>query len=273
MFYDHCAASDLCQTNIVVTTETSSSNPLVLAIETATRAGSVAVARGDDLLSHKEGDASISHSTNLIEMVGAVLNEAAVTLRDIEVFAVAVGPGSFTGLRIGLATVKAFAECNHRRIVGVSTLAAIARATGVEGDVVSLLPAGRGEVFAQMFSVCDGVVKAKDDAAHLSPHETLSKYGHASDVRFAGEGVRKLCEYLEQSRGEISVEKAHKINAFADLIGCDPLANSVAALGLIEFRARKSVSPEELHAVYIRPSDAEINERWQQQKKQPPAPA
>lgn len=273
MFYDHCAASDLCQTSIVVATETSSSDPLVLAIETATRAGSVAVARGGDLLSHKQGDASIPHSMNLIEMVDAVLQEAGVTLRDIEVFAVAVGPGSFTGLRIGLATVKAFAECNHRRIVAVSTLAAIAHATGVEGDVVSLLPAGRGEVFAQLFSVCHGVVRAKDDAAHLSPSETLSKYGHESDVRFAGEGSQKLREYLAQSRGEISGETAGKINSSTNPIGCAPLAISVAALGLMEFREGKSVRPEELQAVYIRPSDAEINERWQQQKKQPPAQA
>ena len=157
----------------MLTAEASNPEPLILAIETATRAGSVAVARGETLLSCREGDASISHSTNLIEMIDAVLNEAGAPLSDVDVFAVAVGPGSFTGLRIGLATVKAFAEVNQRPIAGISTLAAVAHASALEGDVVSLLPAGRGEVFAQMFSVAAGKVEAKDEPAHLSPPETI----------------------------------------------------------------------------------------------------
>jgi tRNA threonylcarbamoyladenosine biosynthesis protein TsaB len=247
---------------------TAMSNPLILAIETATRAGSVAVSRGAEVLAHAVGDPSVSHSTNLIEMVDGVLQETGFTLADVDVFAVAVGPGSFTGLRIGLATVKAFAECNDRPIVGVSTLAAVAHATGVEGDVVSLLPAGRGEVFAQLFSICDGVVKAKDDAAHLSPAETLSKYGEGSDIQFAGDGTRKLVEYLEQSHVDLGDETARRINSSANQTGFAPLANSVAALALKDFREGKSVKPEELHAVYVRPSDAEINEQWQQQKQQ-----
>src|ERR1041385_8227775 len=106
--------------------ESSNPEPLILAIETATRAGSVAVARGGSVLALREGDASISHSMNLIEMIDAVLREAGALLADVDVFAVAVGPGSFTGLRIGLATMKAFAEVNQGPVVGISTLAAIA---------------------------------------------------------------------------------------------------------------------------------------------------
>ena len=112
----------------MLTAASSNQEPLILAIETATRAGSVAVTRGETLLSCREGDASISHSTNLIEMIDLVLNEVGAQLSDVDVFAVAVGPGSFTGLRIGLATVKAFAEVNQRPIVGISTLAAVAHA-------------------------------------------------------------------------------------------------------------------------------------------------
>src|SRR5207302_9673103 len=104
-------------------------------------------------LSVREGDASISHSTNLIAMIDEALRDSGSTVSDIDLFAVAVGPGSFTGLRIGLATVKALAVCTQRRIVGVSTLAAIAHAIDATGHVVSLLPAGRGEVFAQLFAV------------------------------------------------------------------------------------------------------------------------
>src|ERR1041384_8457042 len=118
----------------MLTPKSSNSEPLILAIETATRAGGVAVARGKTVLSCREGDASISHSTNLIEMIDAVLNEAGAQLSDVDVFAVAVGPGSFTGLRIGLATVKAFAEVNQRPIVGISTLAAVGHPSALDGE-------------------------------------------------------------------------------------------------------------------------------------------
>src|SRR6266545_5333241 len=165
----------MCQTNKVLTTEYTEEiqkkrdehQPLILAIETATPAGSVAVARGEAVLSSQVGDPSVSHSTNLIEMIESALNDAGAKLSNVNLFAATVGPGSFTGLRIGLATVKAFASVTDRQIVGVSTLAAIGHATRVEGQIVSLLPAGRGEVFAQMFSVNEGNVIALDAAAHL----------------------------------------------------------------------------------------------------------
>src|ERR1051326_6657944 len=91
--------------------------PLILAIETATRAGGVALARGEEVLVSITGDAAVSHSTNLIEMIDGVLRDAGVTLAQVDLFAVAQGPGSFTGLRIGLATVKAFAAHLHREVV------------------------------------------------------------------------------------------------------------------------------------------------------------
>jgi len=259
----------------MLTTESSNPEPLILAIETATRAGSVAVARGETLLSCREGDASISHSMNLIEMIDAILNEAGAHLSDVDVFAVAVGPGSFTGLRIGLATVKAFAEVNQRPIVGISTLAAVAHASALEGDVVSLLPAGRGEVFAQMFSVAAGWVEAKDVAAHLSPAEAIARYGNRPGVQFSGEGAPKLSEYIRNSRQQDAPEDsgAQIMQSLDAARRSVALAGSVAALALKDYREGKAVKPEDVHAVYVRPSDAEINERWQQQKQQPQAQA
>ena len=255
----------------MLTAASSNQEPLILAIETATRAGSVAVTRGETLLSCREGDASISHSTNLIEMIDVVLNEAGAQLSDVDVFAVAVGPGSFTGLRIGLATVKAFAEVNQRPLVGISTLAAVAHASGLQGDVVSLLPAGRGEVFAQMFSVAAGEVEAKDEPAHLSPAETIARYGSRTGVQFSGEGAPKLSEYIRDSAYQTASEesRARIINSLDAARSSVPLARSIAALALKDYREGKAVKSEDLHAVYLRPSDAEINERWQQQKQQP----
>src|SRR2546427_6135598 len=148
-------------------------DPLILAIETATRAGNVALARGAEILGSASGNASASHSTDLLQTVESILKSAGVELSQVDLFAAALGPGSFTGLRIGLATIKSFAVCTGRSCAGVSTLAAIAHAAGTAKSTVALLPAGRGEVFAQMFSVDDRQVRELDAAAHLSPAAVL----------------------------------------------------------------------------------------------------
>src|SRR5882672_9328509 len=156
--------------------------PLILAIETATRAGSVALARGNEILCSASGDAAASHSTDLIETVETILKSARVELSEIDLFAAAEGPGSFTGLRIGLATTKSFAVCTGRLCAGISTLAAIAHAAGNSERTVSLVPAGRGELFAQMFSVRDGQARELDEAAHPPPKAILERYRQAQPV-------------------------------------------------------------------------------------------
>src|SRR5260370_29252815 len=119
--------------------------PLILAIETATRSGSISLARGSDILCSGSGDPAVSHSSHLIEHIDSLLRKANARLEEMQLFAAAVGPGSFTGLRIRLATVKAFAVFLERNVVGVSTLAAIAHAAGGASRTVALLPAGRGQ--------------------------------------------------------------------------------------------------------------------------------
>ncbi len=246
-------------------------DPLILAIETATRAGSVAVAKGRNVLSSRVGDATVSHSANLIELIDQVLKDAGAKLSDIDLFAAAVGPGSFTGLRIGLATVKALANCTGRKVAGVSTLAAIAHASETAGEVISLLPAGRGEVFAQHFSTEQGSVAAIDAAAHLSPRALLEKYGNLADVTWAGDGAGQQIDLLTtwaREKGLRLTDSGSNESGWRIIQETDDLAKAVAALALTEYKAGRSSSAEELHAVYVRASDAEINERWQQEKAQ-----
>ena len=241
----------------------SSTEPVILAIETATRAGSVAVARDEKILASKSGDATSSHSTDLIENIDAVLREAAAALHDIDLFAVAVGPGSFTGLRIGLATVKSLAVSLDRKCVGVSTLAAIAQAGGVTERVVALLPAGRGEVFAQMFAVRPNVVEPRDEPAHLTPQAMLVRYGNYQPVTWAGEGAQAQLQLLTdeaQTRGISLKTAATEANTHGWMIADETprLAEAVAILALREWRNGKLIDPEDLQANYVRASDAEI---------------
>jgi tRNA threonylcarbamoyladenosine biosynthesis protein TsaB len=238
--------------------------PLILSIETATRAGSVALVRGKEVLGSGSGDPVASHSTDLIQTVAGILQNAGLELSEIELFAAAVGPGSFTGLRIGLATIKSFAMCTGVSCAGVSTLGAIAHAAGTSESTVSLLPAGRGELFAQMFSVSDGQVRELDTPAHLSPDAILERYGGMDRLRWAGEGAHQHAEKLR--------DWARLRNKIFTGPGADPgewslaqpvaqLAVSIASLALNAYRSGHTVSPNDLRAVYVRASDAEINEK------------
>jgi tRNA threonylcarbamoyladenosine biosynthesis protein TsaB len=186
------------------------------------------------------------------------LRKAGAALGDVDLFAAAVGPGSFTGLRIGLATIKAFAVHLRREVVGVPSLAALAHASRASGNIIALLPAGRGEVFAQQYHVRNGTVSPIDEPQHLSPEVVIERYSAIPDLHWVGEGTRML-----ERAGREFVSGTGDANQLE-------LAPSVAVLAGRAFREGKTASPEDLQAVYVRASDAEINERWQQQKLQQP---
>ena len=236
--------------------------PIILAIETATRAGSVAVSRGDHILSCATGDASASHSTDLIERVDRVLREAGLQLGNVDLLAAAIGPGSFTGLRIGLASVKSLAVVMKKKCAGVSTLAAVAHAAVQSERTVALLPAGRGEVFAQMFSVVGNNVTPLDEPMHISPQMMLSKYGSYSQMIWAGEGAHAQIELLlaEAERLGIPLSFAADVNGGGWSVAPknEKIAESVARLASGELSAGRIVEPEDLRANYVRPSDAEM---------------
>jgi tRNA threonylcarbamoyladenosine biosynthesis protein TsaB len=238
--------------------------PLILAIETATRAGSVALTKGRQIVSSTSGDASVSHSTDLIQAIEEALTGGGVRLSDIDLFAAAVGPGSFTGLRIGLATIKSFAVCTERSCAGISTLAAIAHAAGAAESTVSLLPAGRGELFVQMFAVDEDQVRELDAAAHLSPPAVLEKYGAGSEIVWAGEGAHQYAEILRAGanvRNRSFDESTRTRTGWSLAPLKDQLATSIAALALNAYHDGSTVDPNQLRAVYVRASDAEINEK------------
>ena len=243
--------------------------PLILAIETATRAGSVALVRGEDLLASASGDASASHSQDLLESIERILLDGGVKLSEVELFAAAEGPGSFTGLRIGLATTKSFAVCTGRSCVGVSTLAAIAQAADNAERVVSLLPAGRGELFAQMFSVTNGQVRDLDNPTHLSLSDILEKYGLLQPLVWAGEGANLNAEALRTWAVNHNIpinDSGGSSSGWRIVPLSHQLAISIAKLALDKYSNGDTVSPNELRAVYVRASDAEIKEKWPREK-------
>jgi tRNA threonylcarbamoyladenosine biosynthesis protein TsaB len=249
----------------------SNKTPLILSIETATRAGSIAISRGETLLAAQTGDASVSHSAHLLESVQDVLEEAGVTLREVDVFAASIGPGSFTGLRIGLATVKSFAATMGRLCVGVPTLYAIAHAAGKSERTLALLPAGRGEVFAQLLAVeLSGDVHPLDSPTHIAPHKLLDKFKSEASLKWAGDGAHMHAEAIKAQALAQGIlfwdesEEAHieqeRDSQWSIAPAQDVLAVDVCLLALRHARSGEVVSPEQLRAIYVRPSDAELNQ-------------
>jgi len=252
---------------------TNTQSPLILSLETATLGGSIWLGRGVETLAAKNGDSRISQSISLLSDINACLEGAQVSLADIELFACAAGPGSFTGLRIGIATLKGLAATLERPAAAIPTLHAVAHAAGPGSPVVTLLPAGRGEVFAQMFSVSlvseDKIVTPVDSPAHLSPERLFERYQNFPALRWAGSGAHLYREAIERTavaHGITFRDSPPKAKDVTDTQGWEMapeemnLARHVGTLANQAFR-RGDVQPAEaLNAIYVRPSDAELKE-------------
>ena len=256
------AAENRCQSEVSM-----EECPIILSLETATRGGSVCLARGNQVLATRVGDPAIAHSGTLLRDIEEVLKETGSAVTQVDLFAAASGPGSFTGLRIGLATVKAFSASLHRPCVGIPTLEAIAHAAGPSAATVALLPAGRGELFAQLLTVSPaGDVIPEDPAGHLSPAKVFARYEAYSSIIWAGEGahqyrqlIREWAKSLDYAFTEVFDEELAGLPRMWKLAaGAANLAIHVSALALQQYEKGNYGGPQSLKALYVRPSDAEL---------------
>lgn len=122
-----------------------------LAVDTSTMMATCAVLDEDYLLGEFSLNQDMSHSENLIPMIKEVLDNLKLKPKDIDLYGVAIGPGSFTGLRIGVATVKSFAHVFDKPIIGVSTLEALAYNLPYNGIVVPMIDARRNRVYTGIY--------------------------------------------------------------------------------------------------------------------------
>jgi tRNA threonylcarbamoyl adenosine modification protein YeaZ len=246
---------------------------LVLSADTATEKRSVAVMHGGSVLSLRVSELRDAGAANVLGDVERALAEASVKLGDIDLFAVTIGPGSFTGLRSGLATMKALAVTLKKPVVGVSTLHAIAHTARPSKHVTVMIPAGRGEVFAQILSVTrEGEVSEQEGPTHVSPAlfiERVARIG--GGFKWAGSGASKFSEMIgEQANASglkfvtaSAAESATNEPAGDEWTLASPsqaLAIAVGTLAKIRFENGAPASADELRALYVRQSDAEMKE-------------
>ena len=131
----------------------------ILALDTSTMMATCAVLDENQVLGEFSLNQSETHSENLVPMIKEVLDNLHLRVEDIDIYAVATGPGSFTGLRIGVATVKAFAHIYKKPVIGISTLEALAYNLPYNKTVVPMIDARRDRVYTGIYTWEDGTTK------------------------------------------------------------------------------------------------------------------
>lgn len=225
---------------------------LVLGIETATTQGSVALLGADGLVSEYTLNVEITHSERLLPALDRVLQDAGVGLERLEGIAVSIGPGSFTGLRIGLSTVKGLAYATGIPVVGVPTLEAMAwTLPAARWQVCPVLDARKQEVYAALFQhEREGLRRLAEDQA-VSPEALCGLI--RKPTLFVGDGVAAYRERFQRLLGE------HFLLPPAANRGSR--AACVAELGRGRLLAGERGEAASLAPTYIRPSEAEIHRR------------
>jgi len=215
---------------------------VTLALDTSTRTGGCAVLRGDDVLAEVPGEAARTHAERLPGDLMTVLERAHLGLADVEVFAVATGPGSFTGLRVGIATMQGLALAAGRPLVGVSVFDALARSAMNVGHagarVATWVDAWRGEVYAALFAGVDEV----EGASVELPEPILARL-RGTPTLFIGDGAAAHRDAIERAMG------AH--GELAPVL--DPaLAGIIGRLARVEVEAGRRPGPADIHPLYVR---------------------
>lgn len=223
-----------------------------LAIDTSTAACCVALVTDETPFEHRPRTQRIfeqpAHATELLPAVIEVLQRAGVSWDQLNAIAVGVGPGAFTGLRIGVATARAIATARSLRISPVSSLAALAAgATGHDSLVVPVIDARRGEFYHRLPSG-DGVSRDAVSSPEGLIESIAALHREGRRPLAVGEGAVKLAEQLREAGAEVPSQddSRHVVSAV-----------NVAELGL----AVQPLAPNDVVPNYIRPPDAKVSAR------------
>jgi tRNA threonylcarbamoyladenosine biosynthesis protein TsaB len=241
---------------------------LVLSLDTTTRAGSAALAHDGRVLREEASDPALPPASRLPGDLKALLEREGVELARIDVFAVATGPGSFTGMRVGIATMQGLALAMGKPLIGVSGFDALALAAGSAGTsrgeaanapppgrVATWVDAWRGEVYAALYE--DGREAAPPVVA---PPDRLLPALQGHPTLFVGDGAATFEDLIVAALGD----RARMARPLAPL-----LAGAVARLAADAARAGHRPPPHAVRPLYVRRSDAELA---QAPPRTPPTP-
>jgi tRNA threonylcarbamoyladenosine biosynthesis protein TsaB len=215
---------------------------LLLAVDTSGRNGSLALARlsgGAVEVVEEVVMTGAMFSAQLVPQTAALLTKHGYSKADLAGFTVVSGPGSFTGLRVGLAAIKAMAEILRKPIAAISLLEAIARNGAGDGRVFSLLDAGRGDYYVGDYELGPPV--------HMHSERLLSR------EEFSAENKRQLVITTDTNLAETVRNAGFRVE-----LAVPPRSGDIARFGWERIQRGETVLPEDLEANYLRRTDAEI---------------
>ena len=233
---------------------------LILAFETSAKAASVALTENGKLLGESYQNTGLTHSQTLMVMAEDVLKQCGKTAADVEAVAVAEGPGSFTGVRIGVAAAKGFAWGKEIPCYGVSTLEAMAESLGAfDGYVCPCMDARRSQVYNALFLAEGGkLTRVSEDRAIALADLKEELKNLPKSVFLVGDGANLCYNTLKEDVPNLVLPPEHRVHQRA--VGVAVLAQRMAEAGL-------APSGGELTPNYLRLSQAEREKLERENKK------
>ena len=224
----------------------------ILAVDTATKSCSAAVIDNKAILAESTLMENETHSRHLLSLVDTVMGRSKLKLSQLDGFAVCVGPGSFTGLRIGIASVKGFAYALNKPVVGISSLQTLAwQCQNASYLICPLIDARKQEVYFGRYRYQNGELRTEGREQVASPAEAVR--GIREPTIWIGNGAELYREHILSALGE----SAHFVSGPQQIIQ----ATAIARLSLARFIRQESDDVHSLVPQYIRRSDAELNSR------------
>ena len=204
----------------------------ILAFETSAKAASVALLDGGKLLAESYQNTGLTHSQTIMVMAQDLLKSCGLSARDVEAVAVAAGPGSFTGVRIGVAAAKGFAWGAELPCYGVSTLEAMARTMGVwQGYIVPAMDARRSQVYTAVFHAEKGVITRVEEDMAISLAELGEKIkNYEENVFLVGDGALLCYNTLLEEVPQLVLPPEHRMHQRASGVALAALAMADAGI-------------------------------------------
>ena len=226
----------------------------VLGIDTSTSSGSVGLIEDKEVISEYLLNIPVTHSERLLGAIEFVLREARCPIEQIEGWAIALGPGSFTGLRIGVSTVKGLAFATGKPVAGISTLDALASQIAPTPYLICpILDARKKEIYMAFYRYEEGgSLRRQSEYQAISPDDLVRKI--KEQTIFIGDGVRTYGDFLLNCLGSFAILSSSHFHV--------PHGSMVAKLGMELLRKGEHLNLSAFSPLYVRPSEAEM--KWQE---------